>query len=359
MLEKNKLWQTVICFIGLVILLFLFFKYAFFGVLPILLGWLISLTLYPLATRLADRMRISRRITSGALVILFFCALLLGSGFAIKRLIAELSSFAARLESNPEIMENTLKNMSGSVSGMRIFSRFESIISSLGDYAYVVDKIINNILDSTMTTLGNFLSAAAKNIVFGIPTAILFTITLFMSAFYFCVDRDRIYGFLGSVIPEKPKEYARKFTQGGALAVLGYVKSSLILMLVTFLEMLIFLTFLRVEYSFILSIIIAIVDVLPLLGVGAVLVPWSVYSFLVGNTRLGIWLIVIFIVATVIRNVLEPKILGKRVGVHPFLIVASAYLGYMAFGGIGLVAGPLIAAAISTIKKENTLTPHK
>ena len=92
---------------------------------------------------------------------------------------------------------------------------------------------------------------------------------------------------------------------------------------------------------------------------GAVLVPWSVYSFLVGNTRLGIWLLVIFIVATVIRNVLEPKILGKRVGVHPFLIVASAYLGYMAFGGIGLVAGPLIAAAISTVKKENTLTPHK
>ena len=356
MLDRNKLSQTLICVLGVSLIGFLLIKYALWGVLPIILGWLISLMLYPLSEKLASRMGIPQKIISAIVVILFFCILIFSSGFALRRLLLELSSFAEQVERDPEIMRNAIARMSEGSTNTRIFSRFQNLINSLGEYAHVVDKLINNMLDSAMNAIGTFISTAAKDIVLGIPTAILFLITLIMSSFYFCVDRDRVFGLFDVFIPDAAKSTIKKFTQSGALAVVGYIKSSLILMLITFLEMLIFLTFLRVEYSLILSIIIAIVDVLPLLGVGAVLVPWSIDCFITSDPKLGIWLLVIFVASTVIRNIVEPKILGKRVGVHPFLIITSAYLGYSIFGGGGLLLGPLVVAAIFAANKEKTLT---
>ena len=173
------------------------------------------------------------------------------------------------------------------------------------------------------------------------------------------MDRDRIYALFGSLLPEKIKSKVASFTEGGIRAAVGYIKSCLVLMTITFFEMLIFLMFLRVQYSLLLSIIIAIVDVLPLLGVGAVLVPWSVYCFITSDVRMGAWLLVIFLVATILRNVLEPKILGKKIGVHPFLIIASAYLGFKIFGGGGLLLAPILVATLFTIKNEKKLTPYK
>lgn len=358
MIDKNKLSHTLICALGIALISFLLLKYALWGILPIALGWLVSLLIYPLSDKLSKRMKINRKILSGMLVILFFLALFFISGFAVRRLLMELSAFAEEVEKDPEIMKRAIGRMGEGAKNIKVLSRASSILNSLGEYASVLDKLINNTLDSAMSALGSFLSDAAKSVVLGIPTAILFLITLVMSAFYFSVDRDRIYGILSSLFPEKAKAAIKKVTQSGVLAVVGYVKSSLILMLVTFVEMLVFLTFLRVEYSLLLSILIAIVDVLPLLGVGAVLVPWSVYCFITSDSVMGVWLLVIFLVATVARNVLEPRILGKRVGVHPFLIIASAYLGYEILGGAGLLAGPLLIAAIFAVKNENTLTPN-
>lgn len=358
MLDKNKLSQTIICVLGIALIGFLILKYALWAILPIALGWLVSLMIYPVSEKLSGRMKIKRKLLSGILVVLFFLAVFFISGFAIRRLLAELSSFAEEVEKNPEIMKRAIAQVSDGAKNMKTFSRLSSIFNSLGEYATVFDKLINNMLDSAMSAIGSFLSSAARDIVLGIPTAILFIITLVMSAFYFSVDRDRIYGIISSLIPERGKAAIKRVTQSGILAVVGYIKSSLILMLVTFVEMLVFLTFLRVEYSLLLSILIAIVDVLPLLGVGAVLVPWSIYCFVTANPTMGVWLLVLFVIATVVRNILEPRILGKRVGVHPFLIIASAYLGYELLGGAGLLAGPLLVAAIFTVKNEKTLTPN-
>ncbi len=353
MLDKNKPMGAILSIVGALIIIYLFFKFALWGILPILLGWLISLFICPLGDKLARKIRAPKRLVVGVLVILFFLSLFGVLWLALRRLIMELSSFAARIEAHPEIIENALSSISGSFSKFKLFERLSGVIDSLGEYAYIADEIINNILDSAMSAVGGFLSGAAKSLVLGIPTALLFVVTLITSAFYFSVDRDKIYGLFKSIIPEKARRYISRFTEGGARAAAGYIKSSLILMLITFVEMLIFLWLLRVEYSLIISIVIAVVDVLPLLGVGAVLVPWSIYSFLTANVKMGVWLLVIFIVATVLRNVLEPRILGKRVGVHPFIIIASAYLGFTLLGGVGLLAGPLVCAAFFAMRNGN------
>lgn len=354
--DKSKLSYMLINILCVGILVYLFFKYAFLGFLPIIFGWLISLFIYPLGNWLSGKLKISRRFLCGVLVIFFFFVLIFLAVLGVRRLFFELSSFAQRLQNHPEIIENALTNIKDAFAKFKLFSGIGKIISSLGEYAYIADEIINNFLESSLSALGGFVTNAAKSFVLGIPTALLFLITLILSAFYFSVDRDKIYSFLSSLVPKKAQSSIRTLTDGGISAAGGYIKSSLILMVITFFEMLVFLSLLGVEYSLILSVIIAIVDLLPLLGVGAVLVPWSIYSFVTSDVRRGVWLLAIFLAATVIRNIIEPKILGKKIGVHPFLIIASAYLGFTLLGGIGLILFPVVAATVSSAKKEKTLT---
>ncbi len=354
--EKNKASHLILTILGVVILIYLFFKYAFFGFLPIILGWLISLFIYPASVSISKKLKISRRATSGILVVLFFFVLIFLTVLGIRRLFVELSSFAARIQEHPEIIEDAFTNIKEGISDSRFFSGLERIISSLGEYAYIADDIINNLLQSALASVGGFIGDFAKSVFMGIPTALLFLVTLILSSFYFSVDRERIYAAISSSVPSSISERVASFAAGGIRAAVGYIKSSLILMSVTFFEMLIFLTFLGVEYALIISAVIAVVDLLPLLGVGAVLVPWSIYSFITSDIKMGVWLLVIFAFSTVLRNIIEPKILGKRIGVHPFLVIAAAYLGFTLFGGAGLILFPVIAATISTARKEKALT---
>ena len=358
MQTKNKISEAVITVVGILLLAYVFFEFFLGALLPIIFGWIISLFIYPLGNWLSGKLKVSRRLVSGFTVILFFLLLIFFAALGIRRLFFELALFAERLESNPEIIEGALSSVESGISKFKLFSWLDNILEALGEYAYVADGILNNMLETTLSSLGDFISGAAKSLVFGIPNAILFLITTVLSAFYCTVDRDKIYSILGSLLPSGIREGVASVTAGGVRAGAGYIKSSLVLMLITFLEMLIFLTLLGVQYSLILSIVIAVVDLLPLLGVGAILVPWSVYSFVVADVRMGVWLLVIFVVATVMRNILEPKILGRRIGVHPFLIVASAYLGYTLLGGAGLLLGPILAAVISSAKKEKALRSH-
>ena len=97
----------------------------------------------------------------------------------------------------------------------------------------------------------------------------------------------------------------------------------------------------------ILAIVIAIVDVLPILGTGTVLIPWAIFAFVSSDIRLGIGLLVLYGVTLVVRQLVEPKIVGSTLGIHPLLTLASVYIGLELLGFIGIFAGPLVALFIT------------
>ena len=124
-------------------------------------------------------------------------------------------------------------------------------------------------------------------------------------------------------------------------------------MLITFAIMLVGFMILGIERALLIALIVAVLDLLPILGVGIVLVPWSIFSFALGNNAIGIGLIVIFLSYTLIREILEPKILGKSLDVHPALTLVSLYLGYSLFGAPGLIVFPIIAVLICHLFKKD------
>ena len=137
-------------------------------------------------------------------------------------------------------------------------------------------------------------------------------------------------------------------TEKTVIAVLVLVVGILLIALrATFLEMLLGLFLVGAPYPWLMAIVIAVLDLLPVIGVGTALIPWGVWCFISKNTGLGIGLLVLFAVHTVLRQMLEPKIVGKSLGVHPLLTLVFIYTGYALFGFIGLLLVPVLTVLVN------------
>lgn len=131
----------------------------------------------------------------------------------------------------------------------------------------------------------------------------------------------------------------------------GYIKSQLILMIITFIILSISLTIIDVPYSILISLGISILDILPIVGSGIVMVPWAIISFIVGNNQQGVNLAIVYAVLIIIRQIVEPRILGKEIGIRPLYTFIATILGSMILGPIGVILGPLIAVVINSVLK--------
>jgi len=128
---------------------------------------------------------------------------------------------------------------------------------------------------------------------------------------------------------------------------------------VTFIESFIGLTFIGVDYAFTLAIIIALLDILPVLGTGGIYVPWAIANFVMGNYRLGVALLVIYGIITVVRYMIEPKVVGQQLGIHPVLTLMSMFAGMKLIGAAGLILGPTTVVALKACQHAGILPKFK
>ena len=217
-------------------------------------------------------------------------------------------------ESLPGNINNILSDITGD-----LFDTLKSILSSL----------VSGLVNITTTAI-----SSAPNILIGVIATIV-------TSFYFVTDYDKIAGWFTSVLPDKYLKLfyeIKDFVENTLLKVLSAYAS---IMLVTFIELLIGLTIFKVSNSAMWAFIIALLDIFPVLGVGTVLVPWGVSSLITGNFVLGIELLVLYLIISFVRNIIEPKFVGTNLGLHPLVILFSIIVGVRLFGAIGMFGLPL------------------
>ncbi len=132
----------------------------------------------------------------------------------------------------------------------------------------------------------------------------------------------------------------------------GYVKAQLKLIGITFLILFIGLDTFDVAHPFLISLGISILDMIPVLGIGIVLVPWSIISFIMGNTDLATKIAILFVIAVILRQILEPIIVGKHIGIRPLYTFIATLLGSIVLGPIGIILAPAIAILIISIQNN-------
>lgn len=226
-----------------------------------------------------------------------------------------------------------------------LFLRFEN-------FAYRLDtnlfSLIQGYDEQFLQWLGSFISSvsgkavsAASNVAAAIPSLFIQIVLMIISSFFLAADYHEIKLFL---LRQMGIKAARLFMQ-----IKGYVVGTLfacigsycIIASITFVELSIGLRLLGLRHATLIAFCIAIFDILPVMGTGGVMIPWTVLALLQGKITFGLGLLMVYVVITIIRNIIEPKIVGGQLGLHPVVTLASMFLGAQLFGAIGLFGFPI------------------
>ena len=214
-----------------------------------------------------------------------------------------------------------------------------------------ISDAVGEVISVALTGLGEGITS----LVSGVPRLLFFLLVTLISLVYFSLDYDRIIAFASSLLPDKVTLSLHKAKRNIIAVVKKYVLSYLLILLITYFTVLAGLWLLRVDHAAVIALFIALLDLLPVIGVGTVLVPWGIFALATGNKFLGIGLILLFVVNTVIRQFTEPRIVGKNLNLHPLITLMAIYIGYALFGFIGVFILPVIAVSISgMLNRDNT-----
>ncbi len=304
--------------------------------LPFLTAWIASAVTRPMAGWLSRKTGLSPRICGAAVCgLLFFAA-----GYALVRLSArlaeEVTSFAAGLDGFGEEIGRFLAELKEKLplpDGFFDSPAYDTALSALQEAA---------------VSFGGKLTSFVTALFSAIPGSVL-SLVVFIAAFYYLTsDRDGVAESVRSLLPKKTAEAVHSAFTRVSGALFGYLRAYVLMMTVTFFLLSVGLSILNAPYVLVLSLVIALVDALPVLGAGSVLGPWAAVSFIKGNTGFAVGLIVLLGVLYLIRQLLEPRLIGRFIGVHPLIALAAVFAGYRLWGVFGMIAAPVILYTVKT-----------
>ncbi|WP_425801779.1 sporulation integral membrane protein YtvI [Desulfitobacterium sp. Sab5] len=184
-----------------------------------------------------------------------------------------------------------------------------------------------------------------------IPEAIIVIVIAIVATFFMSKESHRYIRDFINIFPHEWRNSLIELGSDFSKAFVGFVKAEFIIFIITLIVCISGLLLFKAKYAIILGTITGIFGILPVLGVGIVLVPWSLFAFVAGNNVLAIELLLLTSVVTVLRHVIEPKILGDNVGLDPLFVLISMYMGLASTGVIGLILGPFILIAYKSLQK--------
>ena len=221
---------------------------------------------------------------------------------------------------------------------------------------------MESVVKQILLKLGEFISDSSGSIIkavsgyaASVPSVVVKIIVTVISSYFIAGDYDHIVGFIFGLLPELWKVKVTHVIEQTKNIVKIFLGSYSILMLITFIELTIGLSLLRVPYAVWVALAISIFDILPILGTGGILIPWAIIAAVIGEYRMAAGIAVLYLVVTAIRNTLEPRLVGKQIGLHPLATLISMFVGARLFGLIGLFGFPLILSLIVKMKKMENI----
>lgn len=317
---------------------------------PFILAYFVSVLVNPLVDKLEKRLKMPRSIST-IIVILLTVGSIGGIVFAIGwKIVGEVQTLYNQL---PEIIEST-QEMWSSMS-----SKFLNMYSALPES---IQNAGIDLGDNVVKSTSEFLKDSYIPVVYGIgnvakalPKIFIWIIVFLLSLYFMAADQKTMQHFIKKFISKRFMVHVRNVQREIKKYLGGYIKAQLTIMCIAGVIILIGLSVLKVEYALLIAIAIAIFDALPFFGSGAVLWPWSIISFINGDIKLGVGLIIIYLAVVFTRQMIEPKIVSENIGIYPVFTLISMYIGYKTFSIGGMILGPIILILIVSLYKAGVL----
>lgn len=320
--------------------LWLALRFVLPWLLPFLLAFALAAALEPVVRFLKARWKLARSLSS-ALCVLVLSAALCG----LLGLLAWRAWYEAGL---------LLERLPTLLSGL------PALGTRLEDWLYrftvalpvPLQVLFQNTLEALLKQgaalpdqLYDWLSGIALKAAAALPNIFLFLFTTLLSTYFISAGRPALLHHLERLVPER---WHLRLQDGGMQireTLINWLKAQGLLMAITFAELTAGFLILQIDLALLLAAVVAIVDALPVFGTGTVLIPWSLFAFLSGDRRLALGLLILYTCITLVRNILEPRLVGQQLGLHPLLALMAMYIGFQAFGVAGMILAPLAAVA--------------
>jgi sporulation integral membrane protein YtvI len=350
---KSALFKKAL-FFGRILLVFLLifvaFKIAVF-LSPFVLAVLFSMIVTKIAKFLNSKLKIPKKISIGIALVILFAFLIGLISLIITKLILEIYSLSFNISSYAQEIKLWIDNfMTFMNRGTIILDRIpEQILNQLKSS---VSDIISMGTSKLSVLLNNILS-----IITSLPNVVIYFFVTVIATVFMSLDKQNIILFTEKQLPVSwlNKIYTLK---NDLLSVVGgYLKAQAMLITICFFELLIGLNLfhllgLNVQYPLTFAIIICAIDALPILGAGAFMIPWILVSLITKDFSLAVALLILYIIVTAVRQLLEPKLYSKNIGVHPLITLLSMYTGLKLAGFIGIIMGPAVVIILKNVFYE-------
>ncbi len=313
-------------------------KFLFGYLFPFVIGGIVAWAVQKPSRFIADRTGIKKEVCAAvtSVSVFIFAATAV---FAIVYFLWD--AFMSVSHSLPQLisrLENTLEKIN-----RLVHEAFKSISPSVSEQ---IEKTANELLDGIRKSVTDLISHLAANIASGLPSFLFSTVVTLVASCYIAKDFDRLLKFAGELMGKRRYSAINRIKEVVTGSVFKLLRGYLILMLITFILLSTGLLIMRIKSFWLLALGIALVDLLPVLGTGTVIIPWSIIEIISGNTGKGVGLVILYLVVSLVRNFLEPKVIGAQIGINPLFTLVAMFAGFRLFGITGLFLFPLILITV-------------
>lgn len=340
----RKVSINIIALLLSILAVYLGFKLAIFF-MPFLIAFIISLILEPVIRFIMKKTKLKRK-TSSIIVFIIALAIIIGLlVWGIASLVSEASNMLTNLNQYVDIGYEMVENIISNIDFSRIQIP-ENVMSAIQNSAMEFLGTITNWAKGFLTGVINFITS--------IPTIGIYVVITFLALYFICVDKVYMLDQLEHHLPETWVKKIGVHLKGLIKSLGGYLKAEVILVLISFVISLIGLYIFHflgwnVEFPLIAALLIGFVDALPIFGSGTVMIPWAIFTACTGDLTLAIAIFTLWIIMSVVRQFIEPRIVSGQIGIHPIFTLIAMYTGFKFMGVIGLLLGPIILIILKNI----------
>lgn len=334
---------------------FLLLRYGLPALMPFVLAFLLAYCLKRPIRFLAEKLRLGRRAAALLTVLLFYGTIGLFLAFLSVRAISGVSQFIVNLPGlYAEYAEPVLTSFFESAEEFFLYQDPEL----LNQLNAVWEQFLNS-LGQQVTGLSVEVMGVLSGMASSLPAFFIRLVLMIIASFFIAMDYDALTGFCMDQMSGRTKKIFLQIKEYVVGTLFVCIRSYALIMSITFVELAVGLTLIGVEYSVAIALFIAVFDILPVLGTGGIMIPWVILEAFRGDLALAVRLLIVYVAITVIRNILEPKIVGSQIGLHPVVTLASMFLGAQLFGVIGLFGFPIGLSLLRHLNDTGTVQLFK
>lgn len=319
----------------IVVLIYFAIKYVLGWIMPFIVGFILAAAVQRPARYLHEKKRANIKACSVAGVLLLTALMLVIMGCCLLKFIRWTSDGAQRLPAIIGSLISLLKSISENISPF--MTRLQKSTGMKFDTS--LSGISQQLL--RLSQLPDWVAGLLHDFVSSLPIFIFDLIIAIVAGCFIAADYPRVKKTLLRCLPARYRETARELKSFFLNTVTKLVKAYLKLMFITFVELSIGLMLLGIPNAIYISAVIALVDFMPVLGTGMVMIPWAIIELLAGKIYLGVGLAIVYAIIDVVRNIIEPRLVGNHIGLHPLVTLLAMVIGLKALGFAGMIFFPI------------------